>query len=131
MICLLWATVGFVRGVGAGTATATAARSIDFNRDIRPILAENCLACHGPDKSKRKAGLRLDLKADATARLESGKQAVVPGNPASSHLLQVIASTNPDEQMPPKKTGKRLGPEQIELLRDWIAQGAEFKPHWS
>ena len=130
LICLLWAATGVVRGAATAQVPAPA-RSIDFNRDIRPILAENCLACHGPDKSKRKAGLRLDLRADATARLESGKQAVVPGNAANSHLLQVIASTDPDEQMPPKKTGKRLGPEQIELLRDWIVQGAEFKPHWS
>ena len=106
-------------------------RSLDFNRDIRPILSENCLACHGPDKNKRKAGLRLDLRDEATAKLESGERAVVPGDIEKSHLLKVISAEDEDERMPPKKTGKRLTKEQIGLLRDWIAQGAEFKEHWA
>ena len=106
-------------------------RPIDFNRDIRPILSENCFACHGPDKNKRKAGLRLDLRDDATARLESGERAVVPGDIARSHILKVVTTTDDDDRMPPKKTGKQLTKEQVDLLRNWIAQGAEFKPHWA
>lgn len=106
-------------------------RRIDFNRDIRPVLAENCLACHGPDKAKRKAGLRLDQRESATAPLESGDHAVVPGDPTKSSLLKLITSTDDSERMPPKKSGKRLTPEQVNLLRDWIADGAEFKPHWA
>ncbi|MSU34585.1 MAG: DUF1553 domain-containing protein [Pedosphaera sp.] len=106
-------------------------KAIDFNRDVRPILSENCFACHGPDKNKRKAGLRLDLRKDATAQLESGGRAVVPGDLEKSLVLKVIATPEDDERMPPKKTGKRLTQEQIELLRDWIAQGAEFKQHWA
>ena len=105
--------------------------SLDFNRDIRPIFSENCFACHGPDKNKRKAGLRLDRRAEATAKLESGERAVVPGDIAKSHLLKVVSAEDDDDRMPPKKTGKRLTKEQIELLRDWIAQGAEFKEHWA
>ncbi len=134
LLCWGWRALalGLLAAAWSGpSAAAAAAKGIDFNRDIRPILSENCFACHGPDKNKRKAGLRLDLRADAMAKLESGKQAVIPGDVTGSHLLKVIVSTDPDDQMPPKKTGKHLSAEQIDLLRDWIAQGAEFKPHWS
>lgn len=116
---------------GADPHEAIAPRRIDFNRDIRPVLAENCLACHGPDKAKRKAGLRLDQRESATAPLESGEHAVVPGDPTKSSLLKLITSTDDAERMPPKKSGKRLTPDQVRLLRDWIADGAEFKLHWA
>lgn len=110
---------------------ATGARVIDFNRDIRPIFSENCFTCHGPDKNKRKAGLRLDQKESATAVLESGGRAVVPGDPAKSLLLKVVVSTDDEDRMPPKKTGKHLTQEQVDLIREWIVQGAEFKIHWA
>ncbi len=117
---------------GAPRASAAAASSpIQFNRDIRPILAENCFTCHGPDKNKRKAGLRLDLPDDATRKLDSGERAVVPGDVTKSHLLKVVATENDDDRMPPQKTGKRLTAQQVSLLRDWIAQGAVFQPHWA
>ena len=115
----------------AKPVSASAQRVLDFNRDVRPILSENCFTCHGPDKNKRKAGLRLDLKESATATLESGDRAVVPGDVEKSRLLKVIVSTDDDDRMPPKKTGKTLSREQVDVLRDWIAQGAEFKPHWA
>lgn len=115
----------------AKTPRGSAPQAIDFNRDIRPILSENCFTCHGPDKNKRKAGLRLDQKESATAVLESGGQAVVPGDPEKSLLLKVVVSTDDDQRMPPKKTGKHLTPEQVDLLRQWIRQGAEFKIHWA
>src|SRR3989440_10693529 len=104
---------------------------IDFNRQIRPIFSENCFACHGPDKNKRKAGFRLDQKESAPNKLESGNIAIVPGNPAASKLLKVVASDDDDERMPPRKAGKSLTKEQIGLLRQWIEQGAPWQPHWS
>jgi hypothetical protein len=112
---------------GAGRSRAP----LDFNRDIRPILAENCFACHGPDKNKRKAGLRLDRREDATTALESGGFAIVPGQAAQSKLLSLVATERDEDRMPPPKTGKRLSAEQIARLRDWIAQGAAWKEHWS
>ncbi|MBI2925490.1 MAG: PSD1 domain-containing protein [Verrucomicrobia bacterium] len=113
-------------------ATAPKAKSqLDFNRDIRPIFSENCYACHGPDKNKRKAGLRFDRQEDALAKLEDGDFAIVPGDVAKSKLLKLIASSDEDDRMPPAKTGKRLTKAQIELLTRWIAEGAKWKPHWS
>ncbi|MBL9171520.1 MAG: PSD1 domain-containing protein [Verrucomicrobiales bacterium] len=110
---------------------ADSRRPIDFNRDIQPILSDNCFACHGPDKHKRKAGLRLDRQEGATARLESGERAIVPGNVEASVLLKVVVAQDDDERMPPAKTGKRLTSAQVGLLRDWIAAGAPWKEHWA
>ena len=104
---------------------------IDFNREIRPLLAEHCYQCHGPDVEKRKGGLRLDRPEGATSRLASGARAVVPGDPDASRLLQVVSSTDPEEHMPPAATGKQLSSSQTEVLRRWIQQGAEWKGHWS
>src|SRR5689334_2252973 len=108
-----------------------AKQAIDFNREIRPILSENCFACHGPDKNKRKAGLRLDRAEEATSKLESGDRAIVPGEVESSKLLKMVTSVDEDDRMPPKKSGKRLTKEQIALLREWIAQGAAWQEHWA
>ncbi len=112
-------------------AIAADSSKIDFNRDIRPILSENCYACHGPDSEKRKAGLRLDLKEGALAKLKSGDFAIVPGNVANSTLVQRIITKDEDDLMPPLKTGKHLAEAQIDLLRRWIAQGAVWSSHWS
>src|SRR6266850_5228833 len=108
-----------------------ASKSTDFNREIRPILSENCYACHGPDVEKRKAGLRLDKQDGALAELKSGNIAVIPGKASESKLVERITSKDDDERMPPLKTGKHLTPAQIETLRRWIAEGAEWKGHWS
>ena len=105
--------------------------AIDFNRQIRPILSENCFACHGPDEAKRKSKLRLDLKEDAFKPAKSGSFAIVPGKPGESELLRRISTADEDDVMPPVKTGKKLKPEQIALLRQWIEKGAEWKTHWS
>src|SRR6187551_36473 len=102
---------------------ATAKAGLEFNRDIRLILSENCFACHGPDKNKRKAGLRLDRAEEATSQLDSGDRAIVPGDVEKSKLLKMVTSADEDDRMPPKKSGKRLTKEQIALLREWIAQG--------
>ncbi len=104
---------------------------VDFNRDIRPILSDNCYTCHGPDAEKRKAGLRLDLKDGALLPLKSGDFAIVPGDLAKSELIARITTKNEDDLMPPAKTGKTLTARQIDLLKRWIAQGAEWQAHWS
>ena len=106
--------------------------AIDFGRDIRPILSDNCFTCHGPDKDKRKAGLRLDTKEDAFKKLDSGGYAIVPGKPDQSRLLAVITlPPDDDDHMPPTKTGKKLSAAQVDLLRRWIVQGAKWAGHWS
>ena len=109
---------------------AAAEPEISFNRDIRPILADHCLNCHGPDSARRKADLRLDTEAGARTDL-GGRRAVVPGNPAQSELLARVLSTDPDEQMPPPGTGKPLSPQQIDTLQRWIERGAVYQQHWA
>ena len=114
---------------GAGSvlaADAQPAGKLSFNRDIRPILVENCFSCHGADSAGRKADLRLDQRDDA---VESG--AIAPGDPDSSVALDRIFSDDPDEVMPPPAVKKTLTAEQKELLKRWIAEGAEYEPHWS
>src|ERR1041385_4473275 len=111
---------------------ASPATSIDFNRDIRPIFSGNCYACHGPDKGKRKAGLRFDIKEEALKKLESGNFALVPGKTEQSALLKLVSlPPDDDDHMPPSKTGKQLTAAQIDLLRRWIEQGAKWAEHWS
>jgi hypothetical protein len=110
---------------------ADADEAIDFSREIRPILAEHCLHCHGPDAKKRKADLRLDESASAIAE-RRGSQAVAPGKPERSTLLERVQSDDPDVQMPPADAGqRRLTRGEIDLLRRWIAQGAKWSEHWS
>ena len=103
---------------------------IRFNRDIRAILSDNCFYCHGPDKNKREAELRLDSHEGLHG---TGGQpgALIPGKPDDSPMLHRILSTDPDEQMPPPETGKSLTPEQVALIRRWIAEGADFQGHWA
>ncbi|HLY10759.1 MAG TPA: DUF1553 domain-containing protein [Planctomycetota bacterium] len=103
---------------------------VDFTRDIRPLLANTCLLCHGPDAKARKGDLRLDTPEGATA-LHDGKAAIVPGKPDQSELLRRITTSDSDDLMPPAKSGKKLTKEQIGLLRRWIEQGAPYAKHWS
>ena len=118
--------------VGAADAHATGSERISFNRDIRPILSENCFACHGPDSGTRQAGLRLDTFEQATAELDSGGRAIVPQDPAISELLARIVSDDPDAVMPPPETKiGRLTDEQVETLKRWVAEGAAYEPHWA
>jgi hypothetical protein len=111
-----------------GTATA---EPIDFNRDVRPVLADKCFACHGGDAKSLKGELRLDLRDKATAPAKSGKTAIVPGNAKQSELAQRIGSSDPDDLMPPPDSHKSLTAEEKTLLTRWIAEGAEYKDHWS
>ncbi|MEN9361343.1 MAG: hypothetical protein RL095_2878 [Verrucomicrobiota bacterium] len=104
---------------------------LDYNRDVLPILSNYCYHCHGPDTSHRKAKLRLDLRAEALEHVcDSGKKVIVPGKPEESELVVRVECTDPDEMMP-QDPDKRLNPEQIKLLRRWIAEGAEFRDHWA
>lgn len=103
-----------------------AARPVEFNRDIRPILSDNCFYCHGPDKNHREADLRLDVRDDA---LDYG--AIVPGQPDDSLLVERIFADDADVLMPPPSSHKKLTARQKELLRQWIAEGAEYQQHWS
>lgn len=106
------------------------AREIHFNRDIRPILSENCFACHGPDRNTRKAKLRLDVAEDAYLEHKSGRP-LVPGRPDQSEVLKRITALDPEEAMPPAKAGKHLSQRQVELLREWVLQGAKYEGHWA
>lgn len=108
-----------------------ASAKIQYNRDVRPILSENCYQCHGPDKNHRKAGLRLDVQEDAFKILESGDHAIVAGDPSKSALIHRITTSDEDDLMPPPKTGKTLTPAQIETLTKWIKEGAEWQGHWA
>ena len=105
--------------------------AVDFNRDVRPILSDRCLACHGPDGEKRKAGLRLDTMEGATAVLKSGQRAIVPGKSKESALFERIHSTDPDEIMPPAKLNRPLSSKERELLVRWIDEGAVYASHWA
>lgn len=113
-----------------GLAAALPGRAeVDFNRDIRPLLSDNCFACHGPDGGKRKARLRLDSHAGATAD-RGGYAAVVPGNPGKSELVRRILSQDPDEVMPPPNSLKKLSEAQKQLLVAWVRGGAGWAEHW-
>ena len=109
---------------------ADGARPVSFVRDVRPILARNCFACHGPDEKRREADLRLDTREGALAK-HDGRQAIVPSDLTASQLVKRIVSTNDDEQMPPKDSGKSLTPDQIDILKRWVAEGAAWGTHWS
>lgn len=104
---------------------------VDFNYDIRPILSQNCLVCHGPDSGSRKADLRLDNFEGATARLEGGGAAIVPRSIHKSLLISRVTSTDPNFRMPPPEAKKILSAREIALLSRWIKQGAKWKPHWA
>jgi hypothetical protein len=105
-------------------------RPIEFNRDIRPILSDTCYTCHGPAKSTRKAGLRLDTEVGLFADLGDGR-VVTPGKLDHSELWRRISAGEPSKRMPPPKSGRKLSARQIELIRRWIEQGAKWQNHWA
>ncbi len=103
---------------------------VDFTRDVRPILSEACFQCHGPDKKTRKAKLRLDVPEGPLVDL-GGYQAIVPGKPNESELIARITTEDEDDHMPPRKSGKALSADQVEILKQWIAEGGEYEKHWA
>ncbi|MBY0523954.1 MAG: DUF1553 domain-containing protein [Gemmataceae bacterium] len=114
----------------AAPVGAAEPRKIDFNRDIRPLLSDACFHCHGPDKAKRKANLRLDTEEGAFADLGDGR-AIVAGDPGKSEVFRRIVATKDKERMPPVNSGRHLTAEQVALIRQWIEQGAKWQKHWS
>ncbi len=121
-------TCGFASAPSVGEEVE---HKVDFDRDIRPILSDNCYACHGPDEKQRKAGLRLDIEEGAFRELEDGIKAIVPEKPDESELIFRVEMDDPTIQMPPPDFGKTLNAEQVGLLRTWIEQGAEWTSHWA
>jgi mono/diheme cytochrome c family protein len=120
----------------AGTALAPASRAaaqdrVDFSREVRPILSRYCFKCHGPDEKVNKAGLRLDVRELAIGEANSGLTAIVPGKLDDSELVRRIFAPEGHQVMPPPSTKQHLSDAQKETLKRWIAQGAEYQPHWA
>ena len=115
----------------AAASAAPTGNAIDFAREVQPILAENCLHCHGPDAQDRKAGLRLDTRDGALQGGKSGVATIVEHKPADSELFARILSTDEEDMMPPPKEKKTLTAAQIDTLRRWIAEGAPYTSHWA
>src|SRR6266508_1876825 len=128
----LFHTLLVIAGAALGLTAEQAAqpKGIDFNREIRPILSDNCFTCHGPDEKQRQAGLRLDRPEGVFAD-RGGYRVIVPGRPSESRLYQRISAENRLVRMPPPAANRTLTPRQVDLIRGWIEQGAEYKPHWS
>ncbi len=109
-------------------AFVTVASAADYSREIQPLLAEHCLECHGPDESK--GGLVLTTLEAATKALKSGARGIIPGKPEASEVIARITTTDLDDRMPPKAK-KPLKPQEVELLKRWIQEGAKFEAHWA
>src|SRR5882757_2744061 len=118
-ICLAWCVLS-----QPTFADETKPAEVQFNRDIRPILAENCFQCHGPDPSHRKSGLRLDGPEAVEKPADSGELAIVRRQPGASSLVARIEAADPAERMPPAESKNQLSAAQKELLKRWIAEGA-------
>jgi hypothetical protein len=111
---------------------ASAGSGVSYAYEVRPILADKCFACHGPDASKRDSGLRLDSAEGAAAALkDSPEKAIVPGDPGKSVVWQRISSKDPEQIMPPPKSHLTLSDGEKGVLRRWIEQGAKYEPHWA
>jgi hypothetical protein len=115
----------------AATNVGAAEPTIGYRRDILPLLSDRCFKCHGPDSASRQAGLRLDGRESATAELESGVRAIVPGDTAQSALVERIMSDDAALAMPPADSGKTLSDVEKRLLVRWVEEGAEYEPHWA
>jgi hypothetical protein len=127
-----WALILPVTLSAAATfASAQEPPPVDYNRQIRPLLANHCWKCHGPDAAQRQAGLRLDVRESATAAAESGERPIVPGQPDKSELVRRIKAADAAERMPPADENKPLSATDKDLLRRWIAEGAKYQTHWA
>lgn len=133
LVLVLSCAIGcsLVSPVHADDAKNQKAQKISYAKQIMPILAANCFTCHGPDAAERKARLRLDTFKDATAKRRTGDFVVAPGKPAESTLVTRIYATDPYEIMPPPETQHKLTAKEKDLLKEWIAQGAEYESHWA
>jgi hypothetical protein len=105
--------------------------AVSFNRDIRPIMADTCFRCHGPDKNARMAGMRLDIREEALKPTKSGVVPIVPGDPEHSAIIQRVFAANPAKVMPPNYAHKELTPAQKDTIRRWVTEGARYEGHWA
>ncbi len=115
----------------AEPGASAAKRKVNYNREVRPILAKNCFACHGQDEAKRAKGLRLDVRESAIKPLKNDDVAIVAGDPDSSEVIARVTEEDETLRMPPRKTGNRLAAAEVETLRHWIEEGAEYARHWA
>ncbi|WP_162276030.1 PSD1 and planctomycete cytochrome C domain-containing protein [Roseimaritima ulvae] len=119
-------------GILAFSAPAVAKEAVDFNRDIRPLLSDRCFHCHGPDSESREGGFRFDMRDSAIGEADSGQRPITPTDPATSEMLRRLVTEDAAERMPPEGSNKeRLTDQQIQMIRDWIAQGAPYEKHWA
>ncbi len=132
IFALAMTTPRFVRSFVAFALAASAhAEPVRFNRDIRPIMSDTCFHCHGFDAKTREAGLRLDLRAEALKKAESGEIPIVPGRPDESEIIRRIFAEDKDDLMPPVKAHKELTVAQKETIKRWVAEGAVYEEHWA
>ena len=110
--------------------SSAAAADPRFDRDIRPILSDNCFHCHGPDANARKAKLRLDTRDSLFAPIKN-RRPFVAGKPEASEAIRRILSDDPEEKMPPPDSKRKLTPMQKQQLQTWVKQGAPWQQHWA
>ena len=127
LFCLVWSLLSAVNPL---PGQDTDLPRVEFNRDIRPILSDNCFTCHGPDERQRQVNLRLDTREGIFAD-RGGYRVVAPENPGESRLLRRISADTEAQRMPPSWSGKELTRDQIDLIRSWIEQGAKWRQHWA
>ena len=131
-VCLLLASLVMSAALGCNRAQ-NISRHLDFNQDVQPILANRCFSCHGPDPEMRKADLRLDLAEWAMKKRKGHRDAIIPGQPDKSELVKRIQSKDPHYLMPQTVQGeaKPMSADEIAILKEWIRQGAVYRPHWA
>ena len=133
-LLLILAGFGFLIIIEACNSSArdNSREKISYNFDIRPILADKCFSCHGPDANKRQAGLRLDIAKEAYDALKEhpGAHAIIPFKPDSSQVYLRISSVDTSMMMPPPASNLKLTAQEIELIKKWISQGAAYERHW-
>ena len=128
---LVFSAVGGFAFAGMTVSAASLPERVDFNHHIKPLLSDRCYTCHGPDEKGRKAKLRLDTKEGAFQSLDDGMFVIKPGNLAKSELIRRITTSDPDDVMPPPSSHLTLSRDEVELLKRWVQQGAEWKNHWA
>src|SRR5438034_8900272 len=126
----LLAACSLATAFAASAKKQSVTEPVDFSSQIRPLISSKCFSCHGPDGRQRKANHRLDRR-DEAIKDHKGTRAIVPGDAASSEMVRRINATDPDDIMPPPKTGRTLSAVEIDLLKRWIQQGAPYSPHWA
>ena len=131
VLCFLLVASGVAQETKDAASSEPLPDTVQFNRDIRPILSNNCFTCHGPDKTHRVTVFHFDVEESAKQDLGSGHFAIAPGDLDNSALIQRVTAKDPEDRMPPPSSGRKLTGRQIALLKEWIQQGAKWEKHWS